>query len=174
MQFPQTSEVPEHFEGQHMWQMGSKLEAPWLLYFHSDLSTPSLHCITDGGNKTLKSPLRTNILCFTVVRSVSEQFPSKLTTTINFSNSLNKSTESPFTLCHKVGNTCRQLLSSVTVSFYINLSHTRTFLQISLSRFTPRSVNVSCTILERYISLYLDRGASEFKVSHLKQRSCWS
>lgn len=38
VQFPPTSEVPERFEGQHMWQMGSKLEAPRLLYFHPALS----------------------------------------------------------------------------------------------------------------------------------------
>lgn len=38
VQLPPTSEVPGRFEGQHMWQMGSKLEAPCLLYFHSALS----------------------------------------------------------------------------------------------------------------------------------------
>lgn len=36
--FPLTSEVAERFEKQHMWQMGSKLESPWLLHFHSALS----------------------------------------------------------------------------------------------------------------------------------------
>lgn len=38
VQLPATSEVPGRFEGQHMWQMGSKLEAPCVLYFHSALT----------------------------------------------------------------------------------------------------------------------------------------
>lgn len=43
VQLPPTSEVPGRFEGQHMWQMGSKLETLCLLYFHF---TPSLQLYT--------------------------------------------------------------------------------------------------------------------------------
>lgn len=66
MRFPPTSEVLERFEGQHMWQMGSKLEAPWLLLGFSIFTllslSPSLHCITDGGQEKMCEKLDFKIL----------------------------------------------------------------------------------------------------------------
>lgn len=44
---------------------------------------------------------------------------------------------------------CYNLLSSVTLTFYFNFSHTNPLLTISWSAFTPRFVNVPRTILER-------------------------
>ncbi len=62
---------------------------------------------------------------------------------------------------------CRQLLSSVTVSFYINLSHTHTFLKIVFIVFHPK---VSKCIVRNIVEVYLyfwTEGAPPSLKSHI-------
>lgn len=179
-QFPSTSEVPERFEGQHMWQMDAKLEAPSLLYFHSVSPFPSLHCgvrwrkkenVCEINYKSVNISIKVLIVTiplWSIWFHVWNHTKSRL---LCFSGIFNKLTECSLTVLWKVGRTCRRLLSSITVFFHFFLSHKHFFLCIFLDHVSPSGLYIYSVQYRRVVSLFLGRRVF---VSDLKRRSSLS
>lgn len=74
VRLPATSEVPGRFEGQHMWQMGSKLEAPRVLYFCSALNLQLYTVIQIKTRKKSTAKLKKSSFVFKTIRFMDNRF----------------------------------------------------------------------------------------------------
>lgn len=151
VQFPPTSEVPECFEGQHMWQMGSKLETPWLLYFHSALAfqvytasqmETEKKCVWNFLKSSLNVLNANNCtsawwnLCTNIVNEGTTHSNSHYGYFLQFKH---KSTECLFTLCQKVRNGWAAISFPLWLSLFILIFLTLTpFLKIVFIVFHPK------------------------------------